>query len=81
VGKASRKKAERRARKMGKLTLTVMLEEDGQIGVNGPIDNKILCYGMLELAKQAIQAYEPGKQKLLVPKGPTLVDPREGLQS
>ncbi len=65
---------------MSKLTLTIMMEEDGRIGVNGPIDNKILCYGMLELAKQAIQAYQSGP-KILVPNGPVLVNPREGQQN
>jgi hypothetical protein len=80
VGKAARKKRERRARKMSKLSLTIMMEEDGRIGVNGPIDNKILCYGMLELAKQAIQAYEPGR-KIVTPNGSVPVNLEKGQQN
>jgi len=29
----------------------------GQVMVNGPINNAILCYGMLESAKDAIQTF------------------------
>lgn len=63
---------------MEKLTLTVILEADGRIGVTGPIDNKVLCYGMLELARQAIQAYEP---KIQAPNAGKLIDLNKGLQS
>jgi len=75
VGKAARRKTERRVRKMGKLMLTITLEEDGRIEVTGPIDNKVLCYGMLELARQTVQAYE---LKILTPKTGTLIDLNKG---
>ena len=35
--------------------LIITLSPDGQIQVNGPIDNKLLCYGMLDSAKDAIR--------------------------
>lgn len=60
---------------MGKLMLTITLEEDGRIEVTGPIDNKVLCYGMLELARQTVQAYE---LKILTPKTGTLIDLNKG---
>lgn len=28
--------------------LTITLTPDGQMGVNGPLQNRLLCYGMLE---------------------------------
>jgi hypothetical protein len=68
VGKAARRKIERRASKMSKVTLSIVIEEDGRIGVNGPIQDKILCYGLLEVGRQAIQAYNP-EQRIVTPEG------------
>jgi len=30
---------------------------NGQVSVSGPIQNKILCYGLLEAAKDAVRDY------------------------
>jgi hypothetical protein len=50
-----------------KATLTIILKLDGQVGVVGPVANKLLCYGMLEMAKSAIAAFvEPSA--ILQPK-------------
>ena len=58
MGKAARKKVERRARGMEKkLTFTIMVEKSGKIGVTGPLDNEFLCYGLLEKARQVVQTY------------------------
>jgi hypothetical protein len=40
--------------------LAIILDDRGQLSVTGPIDNKMLAYGMLELAKDVI--YERGKE-------------------
>ena len=48
--------------------LIIVLEQDGKINVNGPIGDKLLCYGMLECAKSAIKDYVP-------PQGGGLVVP------
>jgi len=37
--------------------LTIILHEDGKSGVEGPLENPILCYGLLELGRQAIEAF------------------------
>jgi len=44
---------------------------DGQITVNGPINDKILCFGMLEAAKDAVRTHieKPGPA-LIVPVSP-----------
>ncbi len=39
---------------MNELTLTIKLTSAGAINVSGPIDNKILAYGLLEAAREAI---------------------------
>jgi hypothetical protein len=37
------------------ITLTITLDEKRQLNVAGPIDDKILSFGMLECAKDAIR--------------------------
>ena len=37
--------------------LTVTLFEDGNVNLSGPINNKTLCYGMLEVAKDIVRDY------------------------
>lgn len=50
--------------------------ETGALGISGPIQNKLLVYGMLELAKEAIasQEQQAAPQITLPPSG--LVIPR-----
>ena len=49
--------------------LVTLVEENGQktVNVQGPIRDKILCYGMLEGAKDAVRDYRP---PLVQPAGP-----------
>lgn len=37
--------------------LIISVMPDGQIQVNGPVDNKMTCYALLECARDAIQAH------------------------
>lgn len=37
--------------------LTVTLLDTGAVNVTGPINNKTLCYGMLEVAKDIVRDY------------------------
>jgi hypothetical protein len=37
-------------------------ERNGQVTVNGPIDNKLLALGLLELARKAVWEFDPTKQ-------------------
>jgi hypothetical protein len=49
---------------MGEVQLTITLnQQNGQVSVNGPIDNKILSYAMLESARDAIYEYNRQKQE------------------
>lgn len=47
--------------------LIIELEANGQVTVNGPIQNKLLCYGLLEAAKDAIKEFKPESQ-ITIPK-------------
>jgi hypothetical protein len=38
--------------------LTITLTDDGQLNINGPIHNRLLCYGMLEVARDFIAKQE-----------------------
>ena len=46
--------------------LIISLRQDGNVDVQGPIANKVLCYGLLERAKDAIRTYEPDKFGILL---------------
>ena len=39
--------------------LIITIQDDGSVGVTGPLNNKLLCYGILEAAKDAIKNYQP----------------------
>ncbi len=39
------------------IVLTITATSDGQVQVSGPLDNKLLCYGLLEIARQQVQAF------------------------
>ena len=41
---------------------------NGQIQVTGPIHDKVLCYGLLEAAKDAIRDFKSDAHPLALPK-------------
>ena len=46
--------------------LEIMLLSDGRVNIAGPINNKILAYGMLEAARKALDDYVPIAARELV---------------
>lgn len=56
--------------------LIISLEPNGQVTVNGPIANKLLCYGLLEAAKDAIKEWKPAETNRIVV--PQFVPPANG---
>jgi hypothetical protein len=42
---------------MAKAVMTITIEDNGTINVTGPIQDKILAYGMLESAKDAVREF------------------------
>jgi hypothetical protein len=46
--------------------LVITLTDAGQCQVSGPIDNKLICFGALEMAKEAIQEYHKHKKNGIV---------------
>lgn len=42
----------------------ISVRKDGNVGIQGPIKDKILSLGVLELAKKAVQDYVPAQTSL-----------------
>ena len=50
--------------------ITIAMLPNGDINVNGPLHDKILCLGMLRIAEHIIIAWKPGPQdqpRIVVP--------------
>ena len=52
------------------LVITAIIDNGSVSGVKvgGPVDNKMLCYGMLEMAKDAIRTFEAPKVAIANPE-------------
>lgn len=51
------------------IALTIILNPNGTVSVSGPINNLILCYGLLESAKDALKNHIQNSQsKIEIPK-------------
>lgn len=44
----------------------IQIDDAGRCNVNGPIENKILCYGILDVAKEAVAEYHRKKAENLI---------------
>lgn len=55
--------------------MTLRMFKDGRFTIEGPIDDKILCYGMLGMARDIIHRREPKQSNLLVAE--TIIDPNK----
>ena len=62
---------------MSELALRIALDETGQIAISGPIENEIVCYYLLEKARQAVANHHDAATKRLVQPA-TLVPPSLG---
>jgi hypothetical protein len=51
------------------IKLVVTLDVDNSIKVEGPTHDKVLCYGMLEWAKEAISEFHRKGQNVEVAEG------------
>ena len=47
------------------MTLTITLNDNGSVLVNGPLNNKIICWGLLTAAQDVIRTYNPAEQPLI----------------
>ena len=54
---------------MNEVQLVITLKGVAGVEVHGPIADKVLCYGMLEMAKDAIREFKPPVGGLTIAKG------------
>lgn len=52
------------------IQLVITLTPEGRFNCSGPIENKLLCYGLLEMAKEAVSKHVPSK--IVQPSGEDL---------
>lgn len=52
--------------------LTVTMFEDGNVNISGPIANKSLCYGLLEVGKDLVRGYvdQANSPRVAMPQQP-----------
>jgi hypothetical protein len=49
------------------IVLTITADESGSVSVNGPIDNTLFCYGLLEMARDVIRKQAEEKKRSIQP--------------
>jgi hypothetical protein len=63
-----------------RVQLIISVMSDGRINVNGPINDKMTCYGLLECARDAINEHVDKMQRSAIvpvqPVDPMLINPR-----
>ena len=58
------------------ITIAIMFnEQTGEMQVQGPVQNKVLCYGLLEMARDVVKEFKMGgivvpSNVMLPPNGP-----------
>jgi hypothetical protein len=61
---------------MPKVELVIAMDDRGQVTVTGPIDQKLLCYGLLACARDAIADHHAVlAQRLVQPASGSLPPP------
>lgn len=46
--------------------LVITLLADGRVGFSGPIENKVLCYGLLQMGLEMVSKHEAQEQPRIV---------------
>ena len=48
------------------VVLTIILNSNGTVSINGPIQNRLLCYGLLKMAEEALVDFKNSQKVNLV---------------
>lgn len=51
------------------IQITITVDDQGKVGVTGPIDNVHMCYGLLEVAKDIIRKHQDQPKAVIPPTG------------
>ncbi len=49
------------------IQVTITMDDNGQVNVNGPLDNRVLLYGLLETAKDVVQKFNEDNARRVQP--------------
>lgn len=52
---------------MQPVELIIRLTPTGQVTVTGPIEQRLLCYGLLQVARDVIAGHQPAEQRIVAP--------------
>ena len=44
------------------MRISVIIGDDGQASVEGPLQNKVICYGLLQVGMDLVRSHKPGLQ-------------------
>lgn len=58
------------------MSITINVMDDGKVGMVGPLHDKVMCYGMLEVARDIVHDHKAER-----PSGIMVVPPLGGLKS
>lgn len=47
---------------MAEMRIAVIIDGEGRVSVEGPLNNKLLCYGLLQAGMDAVRAHKQGPQ-------------------
>ena len=47
---------------MAGMKISVIIDEQGGASVEGPLQNKVLCYGLLQVGMDLVRNHKPGPQ-------------------
>jgi hypothetical protein len=67
----------RRAHPNAGCKMTIEIQPDGSVAVSGPLGSKMICYGMLEAAKDAVREYVDENKRIV--KAPLGMFPKRPL--
>ena len=45
---------------MAEMRISVIIDAEGRVGVEGPLGNKLLCYGLLQAGMDAVRNHKAG---------------------
>jgi hypothetical protein len=45
--------------------IVITFRKDEKVHMTGPLDEKMLCYGMLEMARDIVRAHNQGEKKMV----------------
>ncbi len=54
------------------MEIKITVDQDGRIGVDGPLGDKIGMYGILEVVKDIVRTYKEEDKPLIVPVKPLI---------